>query len=232
VVQLGHSLRKQNTIKVRQPLARAVVISHDPAVAEAVRSHEDLIADELNVKNVEVRSEAGHLVELSCKADFKRLGPRLGPRMKEVAAAVANLTPDEIEGIVTGGTIGVGGEELTADDIIVQRTPHPGTVVESSGPLAVSLDVTIDEALAAEGVAREVISRLQQLRREAGLEVADRVNVRWNGSTAVADAIERHAAAIASEVLAETIEHGDDLELDLEVGGERLALEIERAGKA
>ncbi len=230
VVQLGHALRKQNQIKVRQPLRSATVLSHDTSVAEAVRSHGDLIAGELNVKTVQVQSDEAGLVDLGAKADFKRLGPRLGARMKEVAAAVAELGTTELEVLLDGGTVEVAGEPLTSEDLIVTRTPRPGTVVEASGPLAVALDVDLDEALRTEGLAREVISRVQQLRRDAGLEVTDRIVVRWStDDPGLRTAVEANAPMISSEVLAVSLEWWEGVSPTTEIDGIPFGLAIEPA---
>jgi isoleucyl-tRNA synthetase len=206
VVALGHSLRKQSQVKVRQPLRRAAVLSHDPLVAAAVAAHADLIAGELNVKSVGVETDESDLVELSAKCDFKRLGKRLGPRMKEVAAAVSALAESDIKHLLEGGTVEVAGEVLGSEDVIVGRTPRPGTVVETAGALAVSLDTSIDEVLAVEGVARELVSRVQTLRRDAGLAMTDHITLAWNSPDAtVVAAFAEHAPFIASEVLADQI---------------------------
>jgi isoleucyl-tRNA synthetase len=214
VVALGHSLRKQSQVKVRQPLRRAAVLSHDPLVAAAVAAHADLIAGELNVKSVGVETDESDLVELSVKCDFKRLGKRLGPRMKEVAAAVNALAESDIKQLLEGGTVEVAGEVLGSEDVIVGRTPRPGTVVETAGALAVSLDTSIDHELAVEGAARELVSRVQTLRREAGLAMTDHITLAWNSPDAtVAAAFTQHAAFIASEVLADQIVVDPSLEL-------------------
>ncbi|MGF1664645.1 MAG: isoleucine--tRNA ligase [Acidimicrobiia bacterium] len=214
VVALGHSLRKQSQVKVRQPLRRAAVLSHDPLVAAAVAAHADLIAGELNVKTVGVETDESDLVELSAKCDFKRLGKRLGPRMKEVAAAVSALTESDIKRLLEGGTVEVAGEVLGSEDVIVGRTPRPGTVVETAGALAVSLDTSIDEELAVEGAARELVSRVQTLRREAGLAMTDHITLAWNSPDAtVVAAFAEHAPFIASEVLADQIVVDPSLEV-------------------
>jgi isoleucyl-tRNA synthetase len=231
VVQLGHSLRKQSQVKVRQPLRRAAVLSHDPAIAAAVRAHADLIAGELNVHSVEVESDESHLVELSAKCDFKKLGPRLGPRMKEVAGEVATLDEAAIRMLLDGGTVEVAGEVIGADDVIVSRAPRPGTVVETSGALAVSLDTSIDEELAVEGVARDIVSRVQTMRREAGLAMTDRIRLRWSSEDPLAhNAFETHSEFIASEVLADEVVTDATLPIEAVEEGVAVGLGIDARG--
>jgi isoleucyl-tRNA synthetase len=230
VTQLGHSLRKQHLLKVRRPLRRATVLTHDPAVRAAVESHTALIADELNVKSVEVGADETALVVLSAKCDFKKLGPRLGARMKEVAAAVATLDSASVERLLAGETLEVAGEPLVADDVVVQRTSLPGTVVESAGELAVSLDTSEDDDLVAEGLARELVSRIQQLRRDQGLSVTDRVVVGYRtDDPLLVAAIERHRAWIGNEVLADRLVAVDEAGPEIDVDERRLELVVRPA---
>jgi isoleucyl-tRNA synthetase len=188
------------------------VLTHDPVATRAVREHADLIANELNVESVSAQSDEAGLVEMAAKADFKRLGKRLGSKMKEVAAEVASLGPEDVAAIMSGGSVTIAGEALSADDIIVTRTARPGTVVETDGPLAVSLDIELDDRLRSEGTAREVVSRIQQLRREHDLAVTDRIHVMWSSEDDhVRAAIEQNASGIADEVLAVALERAESL---------------------
>ena len=206
VVNLGRGLRKRHEIRVRQPLATVTVVTRDPATAEAIASHRPLISQELNVHDVELHQDEAGLVDLSAKADFKQLGPRLGPRTKTVAAAIAELDHETIAAVLDGASTEVAGETIGATDLVVQRTPRPGTVVATEGGLSVALDTTIDDDLRIEGAGRELINRLQGLRREAGLAVTDRIEVRWHSADpTVSAAFATHAELIASEVLAMTV---------------------------
>ncbi|HSL26641.1 MAG TPA: isoleucine--tRNA ligase, partial [Acidimicrobiia bacterium] len=230
VVTLGHALRKQNQLKVRRPLRGLTIITHDPAARQAAADHVDLIAEELNVKQVNVAPSGEGLVELSAKPDFRRLGPRLGARMKEVADVIAGLRDDQIELLAGGGGLEVAGTTITGADLVSQRTAAPGTVVASSEDLAVALDVLTDPELEAEGMAREVVSRIQQLRREAGLAVTDRIEVAWSTEDeALATAIATHGYYISREVLATELTRSDDAGADLEVDGSPLGLRISRS---
>jgi isoleucyl-tRNA synthetase len=228
VVQLGHSLRKQHQLKVRQPLRSAAVLTHDPAVARAVASHSTLIADELNVRGVVVEADESHLVDLSAKCDFRKLGAKLGPKMKDVASAVSALDSQEVSALVAGGTFEVAGETITADDIVVQRVAKPGTVVASAGAVAVSLDTTVDADLATEGMAREIVSKIQQARRDGDLAVTDRIRIEWDSpDDAVVTAMDRFAADIAAEVLAAEIGRTPGLAPQVDLDGSPMALVVE-----
>ena len=150
--------------------------------------------------------------------------------MKEVADVIAGLRGDQIELLAGGGGLEVAGTTITGADLVIQRTAAPGTVVASSEDLAVALDILTDPELEAEGMAREVVSRIQQLRREAGLAVTDRIEVAWSTQDeALATAIATHGYYISREVLATELTRSDDAGADLEVDGSPLGLRISRS---
>lgn len=203
VVQLGHASRKRHEIKVRQPLAAATVLTHDPVVVAAVMSHVSLIKEELNVKEVRVHGEEADLVDLSAKIDFRKLGPSLGSKTKEVAAAANALNSSQVQKVLDGGSVELAGVDLTADDLIITRTAREGMVVETSGELALALDTNLAQSLLVEGMARDLISVIQQLRKEKGLDVSDRIRLQWSSADdLVRSAFSAHQKMIADEVLA------------------------------
>jgi isoleucyl-tRNA synthetase len=230
VVSAGHALRKRHSLRVRQPLSRLTVITHDEKAAAAVRTHADLIADELNVHAVETSRDDAGLADLSAKADFRRLGPRLGADVKTCAAAIAALGNAEIARLLEGEALEVAGYPITAEDVIVTRTPREGTVVETDGELAVALDTRLDDELIAEGLARDVVNRIQQLRRAAGLDVADRIRLQWTtDDERLRQAVERHRDYIARETLATEMVQADGLEgQPTEVDGAALVVTVEK----
>ncbi len=210
IVTLGHGLRKRNEVKVRQPLATLTVITRDPAVAAAVSSHEALIADELNVAEIRIDPVEDHIVLLSAQANFKALGPRLGAATKSAAAEIATLPHETISSILDGESVTVAGTEITADDIVVRREPREGLVVAAEGSVSVALDVTVTPELAIEGLAREIVSAVQGVRRSLALEVSDRVHMTWHSdSEDIATALDRHRAMISGELLATEIRRSD-----------------------
>jgi isoleucyl-tRNA synthetase len=230
VVGLGHGLRKQHRLKVRRPLKTVTVITHDEGQRQALKDHNDLIMDELNVRHVEVVAAGAGLVELSAKPDFRRLGPRLGSRMGQVAAAIADLRSDQIDYLASGGGLDLAGTTITGADLVIQRSPAPGILVESAGQLTVAFDIATDPSLEAEGLAREVVSRIQLLRREGGLAVTDRITVAWSTEDhRLADAILEHTGFIKSEVLATTIDRtSNDGSTMLDIDGVALGLSIDK----
>ncbi len=228
VVNLGRALRVSSELKVRQPLPGLTVVSRDAGVRAAVAGHTDLIADELNVKRVDTSDHEDHLVHLSAKADFKVLGPRLGARVKEVAAGIAALGDAEVSALLDGRSLDVAGERISAGDVVVNRTPQEGRVVAAEGPLVVVLDTDLTPELVTEGYARELVNRVQALRRDAGLDVTDRVRLSWaSPDPEVARAFTEFGEFVAAEVLASHIaaDAGDDAAI-VDVNGAEVRLAI------
>lgn len=210
VVNLGRTLRKRNDLRVRQPLMRVTIVTREPELRSAVERHMALIEEELNVRSVKVHDDESDLVELTAKADFKRLGPRFGKETKAVAAAIAELDHDTVAALLDTGVIMIGGETLTVEDVVIGRNPREGTVVATDGAITVALDTHLTEDLIVEGIARELVNRVQLLRRTKGLDVADRIRLQWSSDDAsIVGAFKTHDAFIAGEVLANVIERHD-----------------------
>jgi isoleucyl-tRNA synthetase len=206
LVELGRSARAGASVRTRQPLARALIgaagFTELPAELRAE------IAAELNVVSLEVLGSAGELVDYAVKPNFRALGRRFGPRTPAVAAAVTAVPPAEIAPTVLAGgtfTVFLAGEPVAieADDVIVTRTPRAGWAVASDGGETVAIDTTVSPELRREGLAREVIRLVQEARKSDGLEVTDRIWLRWSArDPEVAEALTEHAGLIAGEVLA------------------------------
>ena len=231
IVALGRSLRSGHAVGVRQPLGSLTVVSRDPAAASAVERHRRIIAEELNVKEVTASEDEQSVVELRAKADFRRLGPRLGAAVKEAAKELAALSGPEVAAFVDRGRIDAAGHALTIDDAVISRRPRPGLAVASEGPLSVALDITVTDELRAEGRAREVVSRIQRTRRELGLEVTDRIRIGYHTDDgALRGAIERHAGFVAEEVLAVSLAADPGAEgPGYRIGAAELRVSIEKA---
>ncbi|MFN2488240.1 MAG: class I tRNA ligase family protein, partial [Actinomycetota bacterium] len=223
LVTLGRSARTEAGVRVRQPLPRALVVM--PAAETAtLGSLEGLVADELNVKAVEVATGIEELVSYSVRPNFKALGPRLGKRVKEAARALQECDAHDIVASIndTGAmTVTLDGEAvaLSADELDVRVEGRAGFSLAQDGPYGVALDLEISRELAAEGIAREVVRAVQDLRKSAGLQVEDRIEL-WLSTSAqvVADALETHRTAIAGEVLATAVHRADAALHDAAVG--------------
>jgi isoleucyl-tRNA synthetase len=176
-IALGLVIREREKIGVRRPLARVTVASPDPQVRAAIEQLADAVRGELNVKAVDTISDDSALCQLAAKANFKRLGKRLGPKMKAVAAAIEALDEGSLVRLERGETLQLEGETLDKDDVLFSRAVPPGSAAENHGGLTVVLDTTITPELAAEGLARELVNRLQNLRKSADLSVSQRIRV-------------------------------------------------------
>ena len=188
VVELGRRLRADNDLKVRQPLSAIRVAGAD------VKGLEDLIMDELNVKKVEYVSDETELCDVSYKANFKTLGRKCGSKMKAVAAGIAAL-----KGFAGSAT--VEGVELSSEDVLVTRSPKAGLVVASEGATVVALETTLSPELVAEGLAREFVSHVQAMRKEADFEVTQRINVTVETDAELKAALETHIEYVKGETL-------------------------------
>ena len=215
LVTLGRSARTEAKIRVRQPLSRALIVVPSRET-DLVAELEELVADELNVKTLEHAGGVAELVSYTVKPNFKTLGPRFGPRVKSVAQAVAASDPAQIvhaienEGVVH---VDVEGEQvsLTRDDLDVRVEGREGFALVQDGPYGVALDIEITPGLRSEGTAREIVRAVQDLRKESGLAVEDRI-VLWidPAAPAVAAALDGFERSIAEEVLATEVHRSID----------------------
>ncbi|MGH2693576.1 MAG: isoleucine--tRNA ligase [Actinomycetota bacterium] len=214
VVTIGRAARTDAKVKVRQPLRRALVVIPSADVAD-LDGLENLVAAELNVKEIEIAQGLEELVSYSVKPNFRTLGPRFGARMKDVARALADSDPQElVRQLETSGSVAltVAGErlELAPGDLDVRVEGRAGFALAQDGPYGVALDVELSPELVSEGIAREVVRAIQDLRKSSGLAVEDRIEL-WLSSEdeGVADALRTHSGYVAAETLA-TMLHVDE----------------------
>ncbi len=201
-VVLGRSLRSKHDLKVRQPLRSLYLLPPDEHSRYELGQMVDLLADELNIKEVVMVEDETDLSEVSYRPNFRVLGPRFGKQMKEVGQRIGELTQQEIEILKAGDKIAVAGGEIGIEDVEVQRREKEGVVVAIDNNLGVGLDVQLDDELVAEGVAREIVNRVQNMRKDAGLEVSDRIRIGVQGEAGLLEAIGQHREYIAAETLA------------------------------
>ncbi|MCL1602184.1 MAG: isoleucine--tRNA ligase [Actinomycetia bacterium] len=230
VVNLGRGLRKRHDLRVRQPLTAVTIVTRSAAAQAAIATHSALIADELNVGRVDIHGDEAGLIDLQAKANFKALGPRYGKDTKRVAALIAALDHATIADLLDGSTYSSEGIVLEASDIVVSRIPREGTVVAAEGSISVALDTDISEELAVEGMARELVNRVQGLRRQSDLAVTDRIDVIWASPHAsISAAFDDHLDMIAAEVLAETMTEGSNEGEIFTIGDATVTISIEKA---
>ncbi len=222
------ALRKKEKIRVRQPLQKIMVPVLNKTFADNILHVKDLILSEVNVKELELLEEGNGMLVKSIKPNFKTIGPKYGKQMKAIAAMVNALSGDDIAKIESqGGWKGtIEGEQIELDmnDFEIAAQDIPGWLVASEGQLTVALDITISEELKAEGIARELINRVQNLRKDSGLEVTDRIVLKVETSEVIRTAIKANMEYVCNEVLANDIQFeavsADALITDLELEGD------------
>ncbi|NQT92374.1 MAG: isoleucine--tRNA ligase [Lentisphaerae bacterium] len=205
VVRICRLLRAEHSLKVRQPLAALHVVSRNEDVREKIAALKDIVVDELNVKDLVFGDHESELVHFKAKPDFSRLGPRLGPAVKKAAGTIAALDQDSVESLLCGGTltIEVDGKpvSLTAEDLAVERAAREGLVVASEGEIVVALETGLTDGLLAEGLAREFVNKVQNMRKTAALEVTDRIRILFYAPGNVVQAIKAYEEYVRTETL-------------------------------
>jgi len=206
IVRLGRLLRTDHNLKVRQPLAKLHVVSSNAALLSKLGEYTEIMQDELNVKELAFGNNESELADLKAKADFRRLGPRFGPQMKQLAKAIAMLDHETLVSLAGGGAVSVDldGEtvELTGEDLVIERVPRSGLVVASEGQLVVALETELTTELVQEGLAREFVSKVQNMRKAADLEVTQRIRISFSGDSELEQAVVANSDYVSSEVLA------------------------------
>ena len=207
------SLRKKEKIRVRQPLQKVMIPVLSDKMHEQLKAVEDLIISEVNVKEIEFLTDTTGVLVKQIKPNFKTLGPKYGKNMKAIAGAISGFGQDDILSIEKEGnyTLDLSGESICIDleDVIISSQDIPGWLVASSGELTVALDITISESLKQEGTARELVNRIQNIRKDSGLEVTDKISIQIGRHKDIDAAVEANKAYICKETLAESLELTD-----------------------
>ena len=227
------SLRKKEQIIVRQPLARIAIPAIDREQQMRIEAVKHLILDEVNVKELEFVEGAGLLTK-KVKCNFRTMGKKFGKLMKDVNAAVQALSQEQIAQLETGHlplTL-PGGEAITVDleDVEIFSEDIPGWTVANEGALTVALDITVTDALRNEGVARELVKRIQNLRKESGFEITDRIRIQLAHNDLTDAAVEAFRSYICGQVLADSLTLAEQLEqpAELELDEQKIAIKIEK----
>jgi isoleucyl-tRNA synthetase len=207
------SLRKKVSINVRQPLSKIMLPVLNKNFEHQVEQVKDLILSETNIKNIEYITDASGFIKKKIKPNFKALGAKVGKDMKTVAEAITNFGQDEITKLETEGAISILDDKysILLSEVEVIAEDIPGWQVASLGKLTVALDVTLTEELKQEGISRELINRIQNLRKEKGFEVTDRINVRIQNHAFIREAVKNNLTYICAEILADSLLLEDEL---------------------
>ena len=211
VVSLCRSARNEAGIKVRQPLEKAVIVGPDSKRIEAVQAFEPLLREEVNIRHFVFQSDSSGLSEKQAKPIFKKLGPKFGAHVNQVAEIIAGFSSLEISRLEAGEKIRISVNktkhgEIARDDIEVQEKAAPGLQIQKGQEWTVAIDTHLTEELVAEGLAREFINRIQNMRKDAGFEVTDRIRVHFEASSVLHRAVRMRESHIREEVLAVSLE--------------------------
>lgn len=227
ICSLTHALRKNSKIKVRTPLQRILLPVLDEKFATRIRSVEEIIKAEVNIKSIEYIDDTSGLLVKKVKPNFAKLGKQYGPKMKEVSAVINSFNQDDITQLEKKGTLSKDGFDIVLEDVLISSEDIPGWSVASEGGITVALDVTLTEELKREGIARDFVNRIQNLRKDMGMEVLDKISieVERNGET-LTSAISEFKQYISTETQAVSLEIKDKVVNATEVDMDEQVLNV------
>jgi isoleucyl-tRNA synthetase len=209
-------LRRKEKLKVRQPLAKIMVPILNDRFKMQFEAVENIILSEVNVKEVEYLTDTAGIIKKRIKPNFKALGPKYGKMMKQIAGAIAQFGQDEISSLEKIGTheLAVGDQQITIsiDDVEITTEDIPGWLVSTEGDMTIALDINLTDELKQEGIAREFINKIQNLRKESNFEVTDRINIRIEKNDSFNEAVENFKEYISNQTLAESLKLTDKLD--------------------
>lgn len=222
ICSLVHSLRKVHKLKVRQPLAQVLVPVLQESVREQIRRVEDLIKSEVNVKMVNYLDDASGVLSKKVKPNFKALGPKFGKDMKAVADVITGMSAADLAAIESSGAANLQGFEIALADIEILTEDMPGYLTASEAGMTIALDNTLTPELVSEGMAREFVNRIQNLRKDSGFDVVDKISIlvqsssaEWNASiTDFASYIQQEVQAVTLEILPNLSGASSELSID------------------
>jgi isoleucyl-tRNA synthetase len=228
ITSMVFSLRKKENIKVRQPLQKVMIPALDKKTEEQILAVSELIKQEVNVKELKLinAEEAASVIVKQIKPNFKALGPKLGKDMKAVGAEISNLSAEQISALEKVGKILVSGYEITLEDAEISTKDIPGWTVFSEGKITVALDLTITEELKSEGIAREFVNRIQNLRKEKDFDLTDRISLQIEENCPLKQELIHNHQYIVNEVLSDKLELVNSLENYDEIEIEEIVFKV------
>ncbi len=235
VVYLTRSMRAKANLKVRQPLEKIMVVV-DKSKQDAVKQMQDVILDEVNIKELVLLDDDSGIVNKTAKPNFKSIGPKFGKKVKNVAEIIKNFTRENIDTLETNDNIEVyvDGEllNITSEDVEILGSEIEGWVVESTEGVTVAIDSELSDELIAEGLAREFVNRIQNMRKDSGFEVTDRIMIKYSGNAELINAVKMFSQYVSNETLADEIIDMKDLngatKTDWRINNINCAISIER----
>ena len=235
VVYLTRAMRAKSNLKVRQPLKKIMVVV-DKNKRAALAQMKDVILEEVNIKELIVLDDDSKIVSKSAKANFKKLGPKFGKKVQIISKEIKEFKADQIKALENGEQIKltIDGENflIATEDVEIINTEIEGWYVESNEGVTVAIDTELDDALIGEGLAREFVNRVQNMRKDSGLEVTDKIVIRYTGSDLINNAVQLFTKYVAAETLADNIEQTNKLnggiKQDWEIGDQSCSIQIEK----
>ena len=236
VVYLTRAMRAKSNLKVRQPLSKIMVVV-EKSRQDALKKMQDVILDEVNIKEMVTLTDDSEIVSKSAKANFKSIGPKFGKKVNPVANAIKELGQKEIAELGKGENIklNIDGEEIFIgkEDVEIVSSQITGWIVESDEGVTVALDTELNDQLIAEGLVREFVNRIQNMRKDAGFEVTDKIKIKFNGSGKIISAVNSSKEYISNETLAENIvsveSFNGSVKQDWNIGEYKCSIQIEKA---
>jgi len=238
IVGLVRAMRMKSNLKVRQPLQKIIVPVKSEAERKEIEQMEDVILEEINVKQIEYITDESSLIKKKSKPNFKTLGPKFGKSVQPIAARLRDLTSQEMSTLQSQGTLtlNVNGTEYTIEptDVEILHEDIQGWLVETDGQITVALDTALTDELIDEGLAREFVNRVQNLRKDSGFEVTDRIRIVHASSERLTKALGRMVQYIQQETLAaelKSVSNADALKQGAkseDINGEPSAIAVEK----
>ncbi len=226
ICSLVHSIRKNSKIKVRTPLQKVLLPVLDSKFATRIKTVEDIIKSEVNVKSIEYIDDTSGLLVKKVKPNLAKLGKQYGPRMKEVSSVIASLTKEDIQILEKNKALAKGGFDLVLEDVLISSEDIPGWAVATEGGITVALDITITDDLKREGIARDFVNRVQNLRKDMGMEVLDKISIEVENHSSVTTALTEFKEYICTETQALSLEFKEKLTDGTEVDMDEFVLRM------
>jgi isoleucyl-tRNA synthetase len=231
-INMGRSLRSSHNLKTRQPLSKVYLVDRSEEDRAILESMTDIISEELNVKSVTIQGDESSLVDYSAKANFKVLGKKLGPKMKEVANLIMKLDSDTISSILDGETKDIeysdGVLTISESDIIVQRSEKAHLKVVNENELTIGFDTELTQELINEGIARDIVRAIQTIRKDNDFDVSDHIVINYDGNENIDDVFAQYKEYILSETLCDELNKVSLSTADIEVGDNTIKIEISK----
>jgi isoleucyl-tRNA synthetase len=232
IVSLARFMRVKNDLKTRQPLRQILIAITNDTEREAIETMKDIILEEINIKELKFIEKDSSLIRRSAKLNFKVAGPRYGKDVKKVAQLAVELPQENLNQVIAEGKTAYGGYDFTMDDLLIQTENIEGWVIESQDNLTIALDTKLDDALLSEGIAREFVSKVQNIRKERNMDVNDKVKINFLADKELSGIISSQKKYISEQIMAVTIDEAGSDKIngyeELNINGRNCKVSVEK----